>query len=260
MKQPVVGLVPNLNPVMSRNAIMTMKADTHKIAQALGNAAYTLDYAINSPVGTTKIMNSIDRSIRRRFYPFIDIKAASAPSASWHLYEPGGFGVPTQRLFALKGKIAGDMIVFSIAPLMSRKSSPRTSAQLVPSKAGRVVRVSPPFKNRFLVGEFNIPVTISPRKAKFLAFEADGKLVFTKKTIVANPGKHSRGFLTAATNEFFETTGRSVANRVSRVYGGQSARLAERAAGAARTASTSSDARAKSIGSLYGSATSVVTG
>lgn len=105
---------------------------------------------------------------------FIDSNARANPSALHHIYEWYETGSPDARLYDIH---------YTISNLgLSFKTSFRQSTVI---KEGS----GTPFYDKAKIMEEGIPVTIRPKNAKVLAFEADGKTVFTKGPVtIENPG------------------------------------------------------------------------
>lgn len=253
-------VIGHMSRTVSKSPTISVSSDVYKISQALGNVLQTINYSINSPMGQAKLFDSIERSVVRRFYPFVDGAAMANQKLSWHMYEPGNIGNSASRLFALKRQKTSDGITFTIVPIVSKKPSQLTALQKEPGRSGRSVKALYPFRNRFLVGEFDLPVRIMPKRGRFLVFEQDNKLVFTRKSITAHPGKHSKGFLTMTTDRFFQTVGKDSVKRTMKRYAANTAKAAEDSARAANIAMAASDALAKGTGEAFAAAVPVIDG
>lgn len=122
---------------------------------------------------------------------FIDSNARVNPQALHHVYEWSKVGSPDARLFDINYIISNGGLTFSstFRQSLSIKDGSRT-----------------PFYNKAKIMEDGIPVAIKPKNAKKLAFEVDGKTVFTEGPIsVSNPGGDVRGEYQKTFDLFFRT-------------------------------------------------------
>lgn len=105
---------------------------------------------------------------------FIDASARVSPNTLHHVYEWYQAGSPAARLFHIDYTVSGYGLSFN--------STFRQSSSI---KQGSKV----PFYNKAEIMENGIPVVISPKSSKVLAFEENGETVFTKSPVtVQDPG------------------------------------------------------------------------
>ena len=121
---------------------------------------------------------------------YIDSMARMDPQALHHIYEWYQTGSPEARLFNLKSTSNGSGFMITSSFKQSKTLS-KDSHQI--------------FANKAIVMENGMPVTITPKK-NVLAFEIDGEMVFTKKSVtVANPGGSKvKGSYEQTFNSFFD--------------------------------------------------------
>lgn len=122
---------------------------------------------------------------------YIDSKARMNPESLHHVYEWDSVGNPTSRLFDFNVTTKLNSISFSGKFLPSRTPSPNSDDV---------------FSNKAEVMENKIAITIEPRNSDILAFEEDGEMVFTTKSIyIANPGGDAvAGSFGKVVDEFFD--------------------------------------------------------
>jgi hypothetical protein len=123
------------------------------------------------------------KHIAKYFESYVDHLARLSPERYHHVYEPGMVGNENGRLFKSSlGKTNRQATL-----LYSFKQS------RVPGDSGYV------FRMKATIMEAGTPVQIKAKRAKRLAFEIDGEMVFAKETMVINPGG------TAVQNSFAKT-------------------------------------------------------
>ena len=105
---------------------------------------------------------------------YIDARARMNERSLHHVYEWDKVGSESNRLFRFN--------------VNANKYTINISGDFLPSKTKRA-RSSKPFVDKASVMENGISVVIEPKKSEVLAFEDDGELVFTTKSIyVDHPG------------------------------------------------------------------------
>lgn len=149
--------------------------DTKKFTSEMNNIInYSLGYLEGVNKGKTEFLKNLGRDTIEIMKEFVDSNARVNPSALHHIYEWHRTGSPEARLFDI------DYTISNLG--LSFRSTFRQSSSV---KAGSYV----PFYDKARIMEQGIPVTIKPRNAKVLAFEADGEQVFTKNPVtVSSPG------------------------------------------------------------------------
>jgi hypothetical protein len=155
--------------------MLTATFDTSQFDNAIKNI---LGYSIGFLDGVEKGKNVFRENIANLalddLKDFIDSNARVNPQALHHVYEWSKVGSPDARLFDIAYTISNGGLTFN-----------STFRQSLSIKDGS----REPFYNKAKVMEEGIPVVIKPKNAKKLAFEADGKTIFTDGPIsVSNPG------------------------------------------------------------------------
>jgi hypothetical protein len=125
-----------------------------------------------------------------RFMISADSYARANPKKMHHVYEWGGIGNPTKRLFVLKREslLGGDMVINSIF-LPSRMPVPINPELLRAGKTGKAVTKKNIFRDKAEVMESSRNVSFTAKKV--LAFMGSNGIVFIKPgtTInIAHPG------------------------------------------------------------------------
>jgi hypothetical protein len=135
---------------------------------------YSLGYVDGVKRGKTKLLENLGDSVINSLKQFIDSNARVSPEALHHVYEWGMTGSPEARLYDIH---------YTISNLgLSFRSTFRQSSSV---QEGSLE----PFYNKAKIMEDGIPVRIEPRQSSVLAFNDDGKEVFTPNPVtVSNPG------------------------------------------------------------------------
>mgnify|MGYP001164726230 CR=1 FL=1 len=153
---------------------MMLKIDASDFrATCQGFLEYAEGFLTTLKDNETQAANAVADAFTEAAYEYVDANARMYPSRLHHVYEWGGVGVPTQRLFTFEMQRVGNVI--SVIP------------QFLPSR----VPVSPGhvFVNKAAVMESGQSVVIAPTRAKTLHFWVDGEEIFTNKPVtVPNPG------------------------------------------------------------------------
>ncbi|AXH67251.1 hypothetical protein SEA_WOFFORD_55 [Streptomyces phage Wofford] len=175
-------------------AFVGVTADTTE-ASAFTGFLSTLSAQIKSDVNMAPVLDYAHSAMSDKFDAYMSAIAPTAPSQFHHVYDWGRIGMPQHQLWknVIRGRGANKYVSFEF----------RASVLPVPLPEGDKV----PFrrKHRFIykamIMEYNIGVTITPRRAKMLAFPVDdGRVIFTKGPVfVENPGgMGTTGAFTAA--------------------------------------------------------------
>ena len=152
---------------------------------------YSLGFLEGAERGKQKFLNGLGARTIEAMKEYVDATARMNPKAMHHIYEWYQTGSPSARLFDLN---------YTVSNLgLSFKSEFRQSSTIANGSRK-------PFYDKARIMEQGIPVTIRPTRAKALAFEVDGKQVFTKGPVtVSNPGgEETQGALEKALESFME--------------------------------------------------------
>lgn len=138
------------------------------------------------------LMNRIAEYVVDALGKYIDSQARMNPAALHHVYEWNATGNEGARLFKLNG--AATKTIITIMGSFLQSSSVSDTA-------------TEPFTDKANIMENAIGITISPNDSDFLAFEADGEMVFTMNDIyIANPGGDAvAGSFGRTVEQFFNT-------------------------------------------------------
>lgn len=135
---------------------------------------YSVGYLDGIHAGKKEFLNNLGVNSLEMLKQYIDSNARVNPQMLHHVYEWYQVGSPNARLFDLEYTVSNVGLSF--------KSTFRQSETI---QSGSNV----PFFNKAKIMEEGMPVTISPKRAKALAFEIDGQEVFSKSPVtVSNPG------------------------------------------------------------------------
>jgi len=150
---------------------------------------YSFGFLDGTQNGKTAMYASLAPEIAEMASQYIDANARITPETLHHIYEWHQTGSPQARLFDIDYSISNVGIVFN--------SSFKQSTTI---KNGSNV----PFYNKASIMEQGTSVTIKPKKAKVLAFDINGKQIFTPNEVtVENPGGNTQGQFAKAINDFF---------------------------------------------------------
>lgn len=151
---------------------------------------YMFGFIDGVKAGKPELMKVLGVSVKEILEEFIDSSARVDPSSLQHVYEWYQTGSPDARLF--------DIIY---TPSTRGLSFGFTLRQSTSIKDGSKV----PFYDKARIMEYGVPVTIKPVNAQALAFDSNGKTVFTKNAVsVANPGgSDAEGGLREMFTQFF---------------------------------------------------------
>lgn len=136
--------------------------------------AYANGFIDGAKMSKTKMLQNLGEELSVVIGQYIDGIASSNPAALHHVYEWGQTGMSSSRLFQLGYNVTGSGL--SINSTMTQSRSVQSGSNV-------------PFYNKASIMENGIPVKISPKNSKVLAFEDGGKTIFTKKdVVVSRPG------------------------------------------------------------------------
>lgn len=188
--------------VAKGKAFLAVNADTVEVSSLTGFLT-TMSAKINNDVNVIPVLNYAHQTLSERFDAYMSLVAPAAPNQFHHVYDWNRIGVPQYQLWrnVLRGRGAEKYASFEF----------KASILPVPFPQGD----RKPFKrkHRFIykamVMEYNIAVTIKPKRAKMLAFPIDDRIVFTKGPVfVENPGgMGTTGAFTAAWTSWWTGAG-----------------------------------------------------
>jgi hypothetical protein len=169
--------------VAKGKAFVGVTADTTEVS-ALSGFISTLSTQMKSDVNMAPVLDYAHSAMSQKFDAYMSALAPAAPNQFHHVYDWGRIGVPQHQLWknTLRGRGGNKYASFEF----------RASVLPVPLPEGN----KKPFKrkHRFIykamVMEYNIGVTVRPKRAKMLAFPNErGDIIFTKGPVfVQNPG------------------------------------------------------------------------
>lgn len=167
-----------------------VKFDDKKFMREMQNIVdYSIGFLDGVQAAKPKFSAIFGESILEALKRFIDSNARVNPDALHHMYEWSKSGSPDARLFDINYIVTSRGLSFN--------SEFRQSTSV---KSGSNV----PFYDKARIMENGIPVRIAPKRAESLAFELDGKTVFTKReVIVDNPGGDVAGEYEKIFSSFF---------------------------------------------------------
>jgi hypothetical protein len=212
------------------------------ISQSLANSIATVGWALASPRGQENIQKTLQRSVNRKFFPYLNAMARGNRKSLHHVYEWDRAGVTAARLFDLKipsssrGKSNFSMKV-EFRP--SKSLVPLTDAQATPNEnTGAVVKRKHVFYNKAMVMEYGMSVVIEPKGDKMMAFDNPAyypgldmsALSFTSKPVHVDYSQRPTHLgLTKAVESFFSTTGQRDAEESMTEYSRKVTRAASKA-------------------------------
>lgn len=188
--------------VAKGKAFLAVNADTVEVSSLAGFLT-TLSTKINQDVNIVPVLNYAHDTLSERFDAYMSLVAPAAPGQFHHVYDWNRIGMPQHQLWknVLRGRGSERYASFEF----------RASVLPVPFPEGDKV----PFKrkHRFIykamVMEYNIGVTIKPKRARMLAFPVGDRIIFTKGPVfVENPGgMGTTGAFTAAWSSWWTGAG-----------------------------------------------------
>jgi hypothetical protein len=173
--------------------MINVKFDLTALTKDINSAVqYSDGYLEGIQLGKVAMLKELGYSIKKMLEEFIDVSARVDPARLHHVYEWYMAGQPEARLFNLECSVIGDGLTISSTFSQSKSFSHGSNV---------------PFYDKAQIMEAGIPVTITPKNAKVLAFsdEADG-MIFTKGPVVINHpgGRQVQGSFHDIINEFFD--------------------------------------------------------
>lgn len=187
-------------------AFLAINADTVE-ASALTGFLTTLSTEVKTDANMGPVLTYTHDKLSERFDAYMSAIAPASPQSFHHVYDWNHIGVPQYQLWknTLRGRGSDRYASFEF----------RASVLPVPLPEGD----KKPFKrvHRFIykamIMEYNIGVTIAPKRAKILAFPVDDRIIFTKGPVfIDNPGgQATTGAFTAAWTNWWTGPGASQA-------------------------------------------------
>jgi hypothetical protein len=155
--------------------VLSVKIDARKVNKILGNTvSYSYGFLEGVDINQIAFNKRLGEFTVEALYKYIDSKARVSPERLHHVYEWDMSGKPSARLFN-----------FSYVP---HKTLIRFSGSFLPSTSISEGSTEP-FKDKAKIMEDQIQIVVAPRDSDYLAFEIDGEMVFTTKTIyIDHPG------------------------------------------------------------------------
>lgn len=155
--------------------MIAIKFDDKKFFKDLTNIAnYSTGFLEGVHSGKEEFAKSIARNGIEIFKEFVDQQARVDEQMYHHIYEWYQPGNPGSRLFDVEYIARDGGISFNGTFSQSRSVSNNSTT---------------PFYNKAQVMERGLPITISPKNSKVLAFEVNGEQVFTPNSVtIRNPG------------------------------------------------------------------------
>lgn len=140
----------------------------------------------NDPKMVSRINQAGAQLVAKYFDAYVDHIARIDPYRYHHIYEFGGVGSSSSRLF--KSTVSNGVISYSFI-----ESS-------VPNNNGDI------FSKKAFVMESGNPITITPKNSTKLVFEVNGETVFANSSYIQNPGgPYVAGAFKALFDEFFNS-------------------------------------------------------
>jgi len=154
---------------------MRVKVNDNQLIKDLNNIVqYSIGFLDGTKAGKKIMLANLGDQLQELVGEFIDANARVDPQKLHHVYEWYRTGSPAARLFDIDYNVTNGGLSID-GTLTQSRSNPKGS--------------NTPFYNKAKVMESGSPVTISPKNAKVLRFEQDGKEVFVSGSVrVDNPG------------------------------------------------------------------------
>ena len=192
--------------VAKGKAFVAINADTVE-ASALSGFLTTLSTQVKTDANMSQVVAYAHDKMSERFDAYMSAIAPTAPNQFHHVYDWGHIGVPRFQLWknTLKGRGSDRLASFEF----------RASVLPVPLPEGdkKPFRRKHRFIYKAMIMEYNIGVTITPKRAKILAFPTEDRIIFTRGPVfVQNPGgSATTGAFTAAWTNWWTGAGASQA-------------------------------------------------
>jgi len=154
---------------------MRLKVNDNQLIKDLNNIVqYSIGFLDGTQAGKKVMLANLGEQLQELVGEFIDSNARVDPQKLHHVYEWYRTGSPAARLFDIDYNVTNGGLSIDGTLTQSRSNAKGAST---------------PFYNKAKVMESGSPVTISPKNAKALRFEQDGKEVFVSGSVrVDNPG------------------------------------------------------------------------
>lgn len=152
---------------------------------------YSAGFLEGAKRGKVELLKEVGEKTEEILGQYLDSSARVNPEILHHVYEWYQAGSPEARLF--------DLDYHAAAGSLSINATFRQSTSI---KKGSKM----PFYDKAAIMERGISVTVVPRLARALAFEVDGKQVFTKQPVTVDSpgGAEVAGGFEKTFSEFFE--------------------------------------------------------
>jgi hypothetical protein len=146
-----------------------------KFARDMRNVMeYSMGFLDGVANGKAQFLNNLGKNTIEVLKQYIDTNARVDQQMLHHMYEWNRTGSPDARLFDVQHVVRATGITF--IPSFRQSNSVKPGSKV-------------PFYDKATIMEKGLSVTIKPKMAQTLAFEADGEMVFTKNSVsVDNPG------------------------------------------------------------------------
>lgn len=172
--------------------MISISFDDKKFYKKMTNLiAYSNGFIEGAKRSKPEMLNILGDQVSEIMGKYIDSIASANPTILHHVYEWGQTGSSSARLFDIEYISLSGGLTMSATLTQSRSIQDGSNV---------------PFYNKARIMESGVPVTISPKNAKALAFNANGENVFTKKPVtVSNPGGTAvQGSFEETFDEFFK--------------------------------------------------------
>ena len=159
---------------------MIIKFDNRQFKKDMNNLInYSLGFLDGTQDGKSLFLVDLGNNVSELASEFIDTNARVSPQTLHHVYEWYKVGSPNARLFNINFSTNKNSVSFV---------STFTQSTTIQNGSRE------PFREKAMIMENGISVTIEPRNAQALRFEDNGKVIYTKQPVtVDNPGGITRG-------------------------------------------------------------------
>lgn len=186
--------------------MMRLRYDKSSFNKTMFNAIeYSMGFLDGAKVGTLVFNTQLAAITEQALKQYIDVKARANPESLHHVYEWQRVGDPSARLFEICGTASKNNIVFTGEFLPSNTPNEGSNE---------------PFVDKANVMENKISIVVEPRSSDFLAFDVDGRQVFTVNSVfIENPGGDEvAGSFGRAVDDFFQVYFTSTILKQSGIY------------------------------------------
>lgn len=170
---------------------MILTIDDKQFMREMNNIIqYAEGFIEGAKRGKSALLNNVGKDLKFMIGQYIDSSARVNPSSLHHVYEWYQTGSPDARLFDISYVVASGGL--SLGATLSQSKSIKDGSKI-------------PFHNKAYVMENGISMTVRPKNSDVLAFDVDGKQVFTRKPVtIDNPGGDMvEGSFESTFREFF---------------------------------------------------------